>query len=206
MNKENITEEADRAMGRIPMPWEHSIVLSVARITSPIDDESVEIGGLLATCTCRNFQFRFPEYWTVDMVSSQSQNHLNEHPRPPLAIAGTGRGNVVLVMAVPGPTDDPVHMSISVPESIYNDPDALGSHLGIIGSTRHFRRERYLREQETIRSREEKAQCDTSDPFPGIHVVDVSDVDVLFAFLDSLLDGVIEGQAAKEKDNENEPE
>lgn len=166
----------------MPKPWEHKISLAVDRITSDIDDESVEVRGLIARCSCGDFEFPFPENSASDVISGHIEPHFDTHPLAPLSIAETGGHNIVLVMAVPGPTEDPVHMSVSVPKQIWEDGAALGQYLGMIGSPVHFRSEKQRR------GFYDRANAD------GFHVVEmplpkIGGIADIFSFLDTLRGG-----------------
>jgi len=72
------------------------------------------------------------------MVIRSTAPHMESHPLPPVSTAALGDDSVVLVMAIPGSGDSPVHMSITVSMEVYEDGARLARHLGSIGSPQHF--------------------------------------------------------------------
>lgn len=120
-----------------PKPWEHRPSLDVDR-EDPIDDERSVILGLTASCSCGDFAQRFPVGVDPNVVLDKITPHMESHPLPPQSVAVLGDDSLVLVMAVPGPEGNPVHMSIGVTREIWDDGRKLGHYLGTIGSPLHF--------------------------------------------------------------------
>lgn len=117
-------------------PWEHTIQVGINWMENL--DGTRDAVGMLATCTCGNFSFPFEEGIDPTIVLDHTTPHVDSHPMPPVSTAALGDDSVVLVMAVPGPDNSPVHMSISVGKDVYDDGEKLAHHLGTIGSPLHF--------------------------------------------------------------------
>lgn len=117
-------------------PWEHTIQVGINWLENL--DGTRDAAGMLASCTCGRFSFPFAEGMDPAVVLDHTTPHVESHPMPPISTAALGDDSVVLVMAVPGPDNSPVHMSISVSKEVYDDGEKLAHHLGTIGSPLHF--------------------------------------------------------------------
>lgn len=126
----------NRAKRENRKPWEHTIQVGINWMENL--DGTRDAVGMLATCTCGKFSFPFEEGIDPTIVLEHTTPHVDSHPMPPVSTAALGDDSVVLVMAVPGPDNSPVHMSISVGKDVYDDGEKLAHHLGTIGSPLHF--------------------------------------------------------------------
>ena len=121
-------------------PWDHTIRIGINHVLN-VEGQPVygsEVQGMVATCTCGEFAFPFAEGTDPEMVIRSTAPHMESHPLPPVSTAALGDDSVVLVMAIPGSGDSPVHMSITVSMEVYEDGARLARHLGSIGSPQHF--------------------------------------------------------------------
>lgn len=126
----------DKNVSKNIKPWEHRLRLDVNTTWTFADGPRVD--GMIAACSCGNFEFPFADGTDPGDVLERAEPHMESHPMPPLSIAHVGEDGVALVMAVPGPDNSPVHMTVTVSREVYDDGERLAGHLGTIGSPMHF--------------------------------------------------------------------
>jgi len=131
----------------ITRPWDHHIQVK-PHIPDFVQDEETwhfHPGGpmnLVATCTCGDYRQEHAAETDPLDIAIKARDHIQKHPMDPKSIVQLGDGTVLLVMAVPGNDEggeEEVHMTISVPLAVWEDPKKLDEFLGPIGSPMHFR-------------------------------------------------------------------
>lgn len=104
--------------------------------------------GLQAYCTCLDYKRDWPPDTEALAMASAASDHIHTHPNAPLSIVQVTTGDVIMVFNVPSMVDDePIHMTVTVSDKVYDDNYALANHLGVIGSALHFEAERQRKHQ-----------------------------------------------------------